>query len=73
MTGFLYLVHERRLREILTNYAASGKWAHVFDGEPVAEQRRLLTTYEMRHLDALGDRAAGPATELIVHDTEVGC
>jgi type IV secretion system protein VirB4 len=32
----------------------------------------MLTTYEMRHIDALGERASGPATELIVHDTEAG-
>src|SRR5262249_21212853 len=34
--------------------------------------RELLTTYEMRHLDALGERASGPATELIIHDAEIG-
>jgi type IV secretory pathway VirB4 component len=39
---------------------------------PLPNRRTLLTTYEMRHLDALGERAAGPATELIIHDAEVG-
>jgi type IV secretion system protein VirB4 len=70
MTAFRYLLHAPRLREIMGNYADGGQWAHIFDGEPVADQRNTLTTYEMRHLDALGERAAAPATELIVHDAE---
>jgi type IV secretion system protein VirB4 len=72
MTAFRYLLHAPRLREIMGNYAHGGQWAHIFDGEPVAGQRHTLTTYEMRHLDALGERASAPATELIVHDAEAG-
>jgi type IV secretion system protein TrbE len=72
MTAFRYLLHAPRLREIVGNYADGGQWAHIFDGEPVAGQRNTLTTYEMRHLEALGERAAAPATELIVHDAEAG-
>jgi type IV secretion system protein VirB4 len=72
MTGFLHLIHEPATRGVLRNYAAGGQWAHIFDGEPTSGRRNMLTTYEMRHLDALGERASGPGTELIVHDTEVG-
>ncbi len=72
MTAFRYLLHAPRLREIMGNYADCGQWAHIFDGEPAADQRNTLTTYEMRHLDVLGERAAAPATELIVHDAEAG-
>ena len=72
MTAFRYLLHAPRLREIMGNYADGGQWAHIFDGDPVAGQRNTLTTYEMRHLDALGERAAAPATELIVRDAEAG-
>jgi type IV secretion system protein VirB4 len=72
MTAFRYLLHAPRLREIMGNYADGGQWAHIFDGEPVAGERHTLTTYEMRHLDALGERASAPGTELIVHDAEAG-
>jgi type IV secretion system protein VirB4 len=72
MTAFRYLLHAPRLRQIMANYADGGQWAHIFDGEPVPGKRPTLTTYEMRHLDALGERATAPATELIVHDAEAG-
>ena len=72
MTAFRYLLHAPRLRQIMANYADGGQWAHIFDGEPVASQLPTLTTYEMRQLDALGERATAPATELIVHDAEAG-
>jgi type IV secretory pathway VirB4 component len=70
MTAFIHLVHDPQLRGVLRNYAAGGQRGHIFDGEPAAPGRTMLTTYEMRHLDALGERASGPATELIVHDAE---
>src|SRR5208283_426430 len=44
-------------------------WAHVFDGAPVAQDSTLIT-YELRELDALGDRAAAPALELIIYGVE---
>jgi len=72
MTVFRYLLHAPRLCEIMGNYADGGQWAHIFGGNPVGGQRKTLTTYEMRHLDALGERAAAPATELIVRDAEAG-
>jgi len=55
-----------RIRRILRHYSIY--WAHIFNGTPdhaTAEQR--VTIYEMRGLMGLGKRAAGPATELILH------
>jgi type IV secretion system protein VirB4 len=69
---FMRLLQDSQLRGILANYATGGQWGHVFDGEPTPIARHMLTTYEMRHLDALGERVSGPAEELIVHDAEVG-
>ncbi|MGO9268175.1 MAG: hypothetical protein ACLQBA_25350, partial [Candidatus Binataceae bacterium] len=45
---------------------------HIFDGEPVARQRNTLTTYELRQLDAQGERVSAAAIELVVHDAEAG-
>jgi type IV secretion system protein VirB4 len=72
MTGFMHLIHEPATRGVLRNYAIGGQWGFIFDGEPTTSQRALLTTYEMRRLDALGERASGPATELIIRDAEIG-
>jgi type IV secretory pathway VirB4 component len=69
MTLFLHLIQEPRMRGVLMNYGAGGKWAHVFDGAPV-EPDNTLMTYELRELDALGDRAAAPALELIIYGVE---
>jgi type IV secretion system protein TrbE len=72
MGAFLYLIHDPQMRGVLRNYVTGGQWGHIFDGQPGDDTRNVLSTYEMRHLDALGERASGPATELIVHDAEVG-
>ena len=69
MTLFLHLIQEPRMRGVLMNYGAGGKWAHVFDGAPVGQDSKLIT-YELRELDALGDRAAAPALELIIYGVE---
>jgi type IV secretory pathway VirB4 component len=71
MTAFMHLIHDPQVRGVLRNYVAGQQWGHIFDGEPIPGTRNLLTTYEMRHLDMLGERASGPATELIIHDAEV--
>jgi len=72
MTGFIHLIHEPATRGVLRNYVSGAQWGHIFDAEPTANRRNLLTTYEMRHLDVLGERASGPVTELIVRDAETG-
>jgi type IV secretion system protein VirB4 len=72
MGAFIHLIHDPEMRGVLRNYVASGQWGHIFDAEPLPNVRTLLTTYEMRHLDALGERVSGPATELIIRDAEVG-
>ncbi len=81
MTLFANLVQDPRMRGVLSNYAAGGKWGHIFDGAPdsgaaanftAANGGGAVNVYEMRGLVALGDRAAAPATELILHAVEVG-
>jgi type IV secretion system protein TrbE len=72
MTGFIHLVHDPAIRGTLRHYCQGQQWGHIFDGEPYDIRRELLCTYEMRHLDALLDRASGPAKELIIRETEVG-
>jgi type IV secretion system protein VirB4 len=73
MTLFANLIQQPRLREVLGNYTAGGKWGHIFDGEavfPNANGGAAVTVFEMRGLVALGGRAAAPATELILHGVE---
>ncbi len=74
MTMLAHLVQDIRLRSVLGNYTTSGKWGHIFDGSPdhASGFGSQLTVYEMRGLVALGERAAAPATELILHAVEVG-
>jgi type IV secretory pathway VirB4 component len=71
MRAFIYLIHEARMRGVLMNYGDGGKWSHIFDGEPTNHDN-MLVTYEMRELDALGERTAAPATELIIYGVEAG-
>src|SRR5713226_76922 len=75
LTLFASLLQQPRLREVLSNYAGDGKWGHIFNGEAVFPARHdggAVTVYEMRGLMALGERAAAPATELILHGVESG-
>ena len=70
---FANLIQQPRLREVLSNYTTGGKWGHIFDGEAVSPDAHgggAVTVYEMRGLVALGERAAAPATELILHGVE---
>jgi type IV secretory pathway VirB4 component len=73
MTLFTNLIQQPRLREVLSNYITCGKWGHIFDGEAVSAGINgggAVTLFEMRGLVALGERAAAPATELILHSVE---
>jgi len=75
LTLFANLLQQPRLREVLSNYITGGKWGHIFDGEAVTPEANgggAVTVYEMRGLVALGERAAAPATELILHGIEAG-
>jgi type IV secretion system protein VirB4 len=75
LTLFTSLLQQPRLREVLSNYAGNGKWGRIFDGEALLPHRNgggAVTVYEMRGLMALGERAAAPATELILHGVESG-
>jgi len=70
---FATLIQDQRLRGVLANYVMGGKWGHIFDGEAVYPPlgSGTVVVYEMRGLVALGERAAAPATELILHGTEM--
>jgi type IV secretion system protein VirB4 len=71
ITEFFGLVQDSRLRGVLSHYAAGGKWGHIFGGKAsTGGATAPLTVSEMRGLVALGDRAAAPATELILHGVE---
>jgi type IV secretion system protein TrbE len=73
MTLFAKLVQDPRMRGVLNNYIAGGKWGHIFDGNPddsAEPEADAVNVYEMRGIVALGDRAAAPATELILHACE---
>jgi type IV secretion system protein TrbE len=74
LTLLAKLVQDPRMRGVLSNYIAGGKWGHIFDGDPADfpadKGGGAVTVYEMRGLVALGDRAAAPATELILHTCE---
>jgi type IV secretion system protein TrbE len=72
MTGFIHLIHEPEIRGILRNYTQGQQWGSVFDGAPADDGDPTLCTYEMYHLDRLGERVRGPAFELIVREIEVG-
>jgi type IV secretion system protein TrbE len=70
---FATLIQHPRMRAVLANYVTGGKWGHIFDGEepPAPFSDNAVTVYEMRGLVALGERAAAPATELILHGAEM--
>jgi type IV secretion system protein TrbE len=54
------------LFEILSRYCQF--WRHIFDGEAVGNTGRArLQVFEMRRLWEMSEQAAGPATELILH------
>ncbi len=67
------LIQEPVLRRILNEYAEIGPWGHIFDGEPRKAGDAKVRVYETRGLMALGERAAAPALEWLLHDIEREC
>ncbi len=75
------LVQDLGLRRILNQYSAAGPWGHIFDGEPACHgaggpgnnRDVQVRVYETRGLIALGERAAAPALEWLLHEIEREC
>lgn len=61
------------LRRILSQYTELGPWGHIFDGEPGNSGDCAVRVYETRGLMALGERAAAPALEWLLHEIEREC
>jgi type IV secretion system protein VirB4 len=61
------------LRRILTQYTELGPWGQIFDGEPGNSGECIVRVYETRGLMALGERAAAPALEWLLHEIEREC
>ncbi|MBV8136060.1 MAG: hypothetical protein JO121_10575, partial [Deltaproteobacteria bacterium] len=67
------LVQDLLLRRILNQYSEAGPWGHIFDGEPGDRGENRVRVYETRGLTALGERAAAPALEWLLHEIEREC
>jgi len=67
------LIQDLALRRILNQYSEAGPWGHLFDGEPQRDRDSLVRVYETRGLIALGERAAAPALEWLLHEIEREC
>ena len=67
------LIQDLALRRILNQYSEAGPWGHLFDGEPRRHRDSLVRVYETRGLIALGERAAAPALEWLLHEIEREC
>ncbi len=67
------LVQDLPLRRILNQYTEAGSWGHIFDGEPRDNSDNRVRVYETRGLTALGERAAAPALEWLLHEIEREC
>jgi type IV secretion system protein VirB4 len=67
------LVQDLALRRILNQYTEVGPWGHIFDGEPGNSSDNRVRVYETRGLTALGERAAAPALEWLLHEIEREC
>jgi len=67
------LIQDLTLRRILNQYSEAGPWGHLFDGEPQRDRDSLVRVYETRGLMALGERAAAPALEWLLHEIEREC
>jgi type IV secretion system protein VirB4 len=61
------------LRRILTQYTELGPWGQIFDGQPGKSGDCVVCVYETRGLMALGERAAAPALEWLLHEIEREC
>ncbi len=70
---FAGLVQDLALRRILNQYTETGPWGHIFDGEPGNNSNNRVRVYETRGLTALGERAAAPALEWLLHEIEREC
>jgi len=70
MTLFAELVQDPRLRAVLRYYVRGGTWGHIYDGNAAAPNANLLI-YELGSLISFGERACGPAIELILNDAIV--
>ena len=67
------LVQDLALRRILNQYTEAGPWGQIFDGEPGDNSDNRVRVYETRGLTALGERAAAPALEWLLHEIEREC
>jgi type IV secretion system protein TrbE len=67
------LVQDLALRRILSQYTEVGPWGHIFDGDPGDNSNNRVRVYETRGLTALGERAAAPALEWLLHEIERQC
>jgi type IV secretory pathway VirB4 component len=67
------LIQDLALRRILNQYSEAGPWGRLFDGEPQRHRDSLVRVYETRGLMALGERAAAPALEWLLHEIEREC
>jgi type IV secretory pathway VirB4 component len=67
------LIQDLALRRILNQYTEAGPWGHIFDGVPGNNRDSQVRVYETRGLMALGERAAAPALEWLLHEIEREC
>jgi len=67
------LIQDLALRRILNQYTDVGPWGHIFDGEAGKTGDAQVRVYETRGLTALGERAAAPALEWLLHEIEREC
>lgn len=67
------LIQDLALRRILKQYTDAGPWGHIFDGEPEEGGDSRVRVYETRGLMALGERAAAPALEWLLHEISREC
>jgi type IV secretion system protein TrbE len=67
------LIQDLVLRRILNQYTTAGPWGHIFDGAKNRAGNPQVRVYETRGLTALGERAAAPALEWLLHEIEREC
>jgi type IV secretion system protein VirB4 len=67
------LVQDIPLRRIVNQYTEAGPWGHIFDGQPGSSDDSRVRVYETHGLTALGERAAAPALEWLLHEIEREC
>jgi type IV secretion system protein TrbE len=67
------MTQDLALRRILNQYTDVGPWGHIFDGEADKTGDAQVRVYETRGLTGLGERAAAPALEWLLHEIEREC